>query len=724
MKQILNNLTDFLKKECEVWQKADKAFQDLNSVKSRTISSSGLRLQFNPSRIVSTAANISKEGIGSRACFLCEENRPSEQRAYSISNDYELLVNPYPILKEHFTVISKKHQPQSIKESLPTFIKIATELPSGYVVFYNGPRSGASAPDHLHLQIGSNDNIPLIDKICNNNWSSNSNISTISPFGFPVTIVRGENIEEIESVIESIPILDGEHEPRLNIIACNHNGTVYTAIIKRGKHRPACYYAEGDAKKLVSPGTLDMCGLVITPRESDFDTLTEKDILSIYREVTPVQPTLQVGIVNGEKIEFMLNGKYSDGKAVFTGEQNVQITDGKILWQGNIVETLELKPTSSSCSFTLHSVTIGIGFHWERNEEQNFTGNLSFKCDNGTIWAINGISVEEYLESVISSEMKPTAPAEFLKAHAVISRSWVIAQCHTARYTKPETDKKADNCCTESNKIIKWYDHEQHTLFDVCADDHCQRYQGKSRITNSAARKAIQETYGEILTHNGYLCDARFSKCCGGITEEFESCWQEEHHPYLTVLRDNRSSSEPIPDLRNEDNAKEWILERPKSFCGNADVKILKDSLNGYDLETPDYYRWQVEYTAKELTELFHKKTGLDLGTIIDLKPLKRGGSGRIIELEVTGTNSSIVIGKELEIRRVLSQTHLYSSAFVVSKKHDEMGNISKFILNGAGWGHGVGLCQIGAAVMGEKGYSYKDILLHYYPETALKNCY
>jgi SpoIID/LytB domain protein len=420
----------------------------------------------------------------------------------------------------------------------------------------------------------------------------------------------------------------------------------------------------------------------------------------------------------------MLNGKYYDGKAVFTGEQNVQIADNKILWQGNVVDTLELKPTSSSCSFTLHSVTIGIGFHWERNEEQNFTGNLSFKCDNGTIWAINGISVEEYLESVISSEMKPTAPAEFLKAHAVISRSWVIAQCHTARYTKQETDTKADNCYTDSNKIIKWYDHEQHTLFDVCADDHCQRYQGKSRITNSAARKAIQETYGEILTHNGFLCDARFSKCCGGITEEFESCWQEEHHPYLTILRDNRNSSESLPDLRNEDNAKEWILERPKSFCGNADGKILKDSLNGYDLETPDFYRWKVEYTAKELTELFHKKTGLDLGTIIDLKPLKRGGSGRIIELEVTGTNSSIVIGKELEIRRVLSHAHLYSSAFVVSKKYDEMGNISKFILNGAGWGHGVGLCQIGAAVMGEKGYSYKDILLHYYPETALKNCY
>ena len=274
-----------------------------------------------------------------------------------------------------------------------------------------------------------------------------------------------------------------------------------------------------------------------------------------------------------------------------------------------------------------------------------------------------------------------------------------------------------------SDRLIKWYDHEQHTLFDVCADDHCQRYQGKSRIINSAARQAIAETNGEILTHNGYLCDARFSKCCGGVTEEFESCWQEIHHPYLTVLNDARNN-DSLPDLRNEENATKWILDTPKSFCGNADKSILKKSLNGYDLETPDYYRWSVEYTVSQITELFYRKSGLDIGRIIDMKPIKRGGSGRIIELEVTGTKRSVTIGKELEIRRVLSETHLYSSAFVVTKKYDENGEIGKFILNGAGWGHGVGLCQIGAAVMGNKGYSYREILQHYYPETELKRCY
>lgn len=725
MKQILSNLGECLKRQLAVWPKAEQAFQNLSTVKSRTISSSGLKLQFNPSRIVSTAANISKEGISNRSCFLCEETRPAEQIAYPLEDGYELLVNPFPILKEHFTVISHKHQPQSIKESLDIFLKIASALEPGYVVFYNGPRSGASAPDHLHLQIGSNDGIPLIDKICNNKWNSNSNISTISPFGFPVTIVKGDNKSDILSVIETIPVLDGEYEPRMNIIACKHQGTIYTAIIKRGKHRPNCYYSDGDDKRLVSPGTLDMCGLVITPREEDFNCLKEKEILSIYREVTPYQPLLQVGVLYNEQIDFSLNGIFTDGMDNFSGEQSVTTADGNILWQGKKRDTLKLKPTTSDCTFTLHNVTIGIGFHWERKEEQLFSGELSFKTEDNKIWAINGIPVEEYLVSVISSEMKPSASPEFLKAHAVISRSWVMAQCKSNRYNPPAIIKNHQHSDDgNADRIIKWYDHEQHTLFDVCADDHCQRYQGKSRIINSAASRAIQDTYGEILTYNGFLCDARFSKCCGGITEEFESCWQEKHHPYLTILRDHRNNSESIPDLRNEESAKEWILETPKSFCGSADKGILQKSLNGYDLETPDFYRWRVEYTVSQLTELFTKKSGLDIGTITDLKPIKRGGSGRIIELEITGEKRTVVIGKELEIRRVLSETHLYSSAFTVSKEYDEMGNLSQFILDGAGWGHGVGLCQIGAAAMGEKGYSYREILQHYYSGTDLKRCY
>ena len=724
MEQVLNNLDECLKSQLQVWPKAKKAFENLSTVKSRTISSSGLKLQFNPSRIVATAANISKEGIESRACFLCEETRPAEQIAFNMGNDYELLVNPYPILKEHFRVISHKHQPQSVKVALPMFMNIAKNLKPGYVVFYNGPRSGASAPDHLHLQIGSNDGIPLIDKICENRWNSNSNINTIAPFGFPVTVIKGDNIDDVLSTINSIPIIDGEYEPRINVIACKHCGEVYTAIIKRGKHRPNCYYSSGTDKKLVSPGTLDMCGLIITPREEDFNNLTENDILSVFKEVTPIQPLLQVGITHSDKIEFILNGIFTDGMRHFNGKQCITIKDNALLWQDHIVTSLSLKPTSPECTFTLRNVTIGIGFHWEREEEQIFEGNLIFKIDNNQIWAINEIAVEKYLESVVSSEMKPTAPFDFLKAHAVISRSWVIAQCRSGRHTATQMET-AHNETTNNNsdRLIKWYDHEQHTLFDVCADDHCQRYQGKSRIINSAARQAIAETNGEILTHNGYLCDARFSKCCGGVTEEFESCWQEIHHPYLTVLNDARNN-DSLPDLRNEENATKWILDTPKSFCGNADKSILKKSLNGYDLETPDYYRWSVEYTVSQITELFYRKSGLDIGRIIDMKPIKRGGSGRIIELEVTGTKRSVTIGKELEIRRVLSETHLYSSAFVVTKKYDENGEIGKFILNGAGWGHGVGLCQIGAAVMGSKGYSYREILQHYYPETELKRCY
>ena len=724
MKQTIANLDKCLESQLAAWPKAEQAFKNLSTVKTRTISSSGLKLQFNPSRIVSTAANISREGIEKRACFLCRDTRPAEQQVFPLEDGYELLVNPYPILKEHFTVVSTKHQPQSIRESINIFLKIASNLEPGYVVFYNGPRSGASAPDHLHLQIGSNDGIPLIDKICNNQWNSNSNISTISPFGFPVKVIKGDNKEDILSVIDSIPIIDGEYEPRMNIIACNHQGTVYTAIIKRGKHRPNCYYADGAEKRLVSPGTLDMCGLIITPREDDFNNLTEREILDIYREVTPSQPLLQVGIVCAETICFFLNGNFTDGTNIFSGEQSVSISENRILWQGEKVESLKLQPISASSTFALHDVTIGIGFHWERKEEQLFGGELLLKAENNKLWAINGIPIEEYLVSVISSEMKPSASAEFLKAHAVISRSWVISQCRSSRYNLPESASLCKHSeGSDSDRIIKWYDHEQHTLFDVCADDHCQRYQGRSRVINSAAAKAIQETFSEIITYNGYLCDARFSKCCGGVTEEFESCWQDTHHPYLTVLKDNRNSGN-IPDLRNEENAKEWILSAPKSFCGSTISKTLQKSLNGYDLETPDFYRWRVEYTVSELTELFQRKSGLDIGTITDLKPLKRGGSGRIIELEVTGSRRSIVIGKELEIRRVLSESHLYSSAFVVSKEYDSQGNISKIVLNGAGWGHGVGLCQIGAATMGDLGYSYKDILQHYYPGTELKRCY
>ena len=309
-----------------------------------------------------------------------------------------------------------------------------------------------------------------------------------------------------------------------------------------------------------------------------------------------------------------------------------------------------------------------------------------------------------------------TATKEFLKAHAVISRSWVLAQLRSP-YHKADAPTPVTNDHI-LNRIIKWYDHDQHTLFDVCADDHCQRYQGRTRIISAAAQTAVKETFGQTLVNEGHLCDARFSKCCGGVTEQFETCWQDEHKPYLVALRDSSINEGVLPDLTVEENAREWILSEPKSFCNSADGNILSESLNGYDLETPDYYRWTVEYTTAQVSDIFRRKSGLDIGDIVDLRPVKRGPSGRIYELEIQGTKQTVTIGKELEIRRTLSESHLFSSAFVVEKTQDG------FILKGAGWGHGVGLCQIGAAVMAAKGYTYREILQHYYPHTTLGRFY
>ena len=301
----------------------------------------------------------------------------------------------------------------------------------------------------------------------------------------------------------------------------------------------------------------------------------------------------------------------------------------------------------------------------------------------------------------------------------MISRSWVLAQLRSPYHKISASDTAAS--ATHDyllDRIIKWYDHDQHTLFDVCADDHCQRYQGRTRIISAAAQAAVKETFGQTLVFDGHLCDARFSKCCGGVTEQFETCWQDEHKPYLIPLRDSSVNEGSLPDLTVEENARQWILSQPKSFCNSADGNILSESLNGYDLETPDYYRWNVEYTIEQVSDIFKRKSGLNIGLIHDLRPIKRGPSGRIEELEVIGDKATVIIGKELEIRRTLSESHLFSSAFVVEKTP------GGFILHGAGWGHGVGLCQIGAAVMASKGYTYREILLHYYPGTTLGRFY
>lgn len=717
MEDIFKHLGQCLEEQLAVWPAAKQAFDNLEQVQTRVLSSSGLALQHNPARIISTTAKVKPAETAVRSCFLCPQNRPQEQISFDAGDGFELLLNPYPILREHFCVVSREHRLQKFSDCYEKMLRIAEVLEPGYMIFYNGPRSGASAPDHLHMQIGRLEGIPLLDKLRENEPPAKDEPITIQPFGFPIIVIKGSDPAKLWDYISGMTIYDGEYEPRMNVLAFNREGQVITAIIPRSKHRPDCYYSDGPDKVMVSPGAVDMFGLVITPRKEDFETLTEKQVLDIYRQVTQQQPKIRVGIMAEKEIRFCLNDSFTDGRSVFEGEMLISASGGKLNWNGVLIDSLTLKPSEHGSTFTLHDVTIGIGFHWERKEDQTFSGQLKFIIENGLVRAINILPVEDYLTSVISSEMKPTATKEFLKAHAVISRSWVLAQLRSP-YHMADTPPVAPKHDHILDRIIKWYDHDQHTLFDVCADDHCQRYQGRTRIISAAAETAVKETFGQTLTFEGHLCDARFSKCCGGITEEFETCWQDEHKPYLIALRDSSINEGQLPDLTIEENARQWILSEPKSFCNSADGNILSESLNGYDLETPDYYRWEVEYTTAQVSDIFRRKSGLDIGDIVDLRPVKRGPSGRICELEIEGTKQTVTIGKELEIRRTLSESHLFSSAFIVEKTQDG------FILKGAGWGHGVGLCQIGAAVMASKGYTYREILRHYYPGTTLGRFY
>lgn len=436
------------------------------------------------------------------------------------------------------------------------------------------------------------------------------------------------------------------------------------------------------------------------------------------------KPYINVGIVTGKEISFTLNGKYltQEGEVV-TGQLKASATgNGEISLGTKKIESIELTPEDNNCSFTLHNVTIGISYHWERQEEQTFTGKLKLITDGDNVIAINILPVEDYLVSVISSEMSATSSLEFLKSHAVISRSWLLAQIEN-RDIKNIHKSLQQNFTTDENCIIRWYDREDHKLFDVCADDHCQRYQGITKASNPSVAKAVKETEGMVLMYGDEICDARFSKCCGGVSETFDTCWEDKDYPYLQPVIDD-SENKDIPDLSIEENAEKWIRTTPAAFCNTHDEKVLKQILNNYDQETTDFYRWKVKYSQKEISELIHRKTGIEFGDIKDLIPMQRGKSGRISRLKIVGTLRTVTIGKELEIRRALSESHLFSSAFVIDKTEVAGSVPSEFTITGAGWGHGVGLCQIGAAMMGEKGYSYDKILLHYYRNAEIKKVY
>ena len=760
-----SSISRFFNRQLEKWDDARHRFRDLKHVETKKLSEE-VRLQFNPARIVSTGAKIDKKTLGERPCFLCDKNRPKEQMSQQIDERFHLLVNPFPILPVHFTIPARKHQPQAIYKNygeMHRFLSLHSEL----MVFYNGPKCGASAPDHLHFQAGTSGILPL-----QANWqrlsrnltdiislNDEEKIAVVRDFIVPAFVIISKSEERDETLFhrlyKSMPMRGDETEPMMNIIAWRKGDEYISVVIPREKHRPEAYFAEGDAQVMVSPGALDMSGLIITPREEDFHKLTEESATTILQEcgistekmnsiVTKLktskeadtetatlynngkQPNVTVGIVSGQKIHFSLNKPYLAKGETVMGEQVVEFSEGGVLWNGNQYSKLTFHPQSADASFSLSDVTIGVNFHWERKETQTFLGTLRFVVEADKICAINELPVEKYLESVISSEMSATSSLELLKAHAVISRSWLLAQMKKRR----EVAASGNNFFSfvkKDDMLIRWYDREDHTIFDVCADDHCQRYQGITKETSPHVAEAIRQTLGQVLLDGEDICDARFSKCCGGETEEFQYCWEDTPKSYLTAVRDLvlGVKNEEYSSLQDEATAERWIRSNPPAFCNTTDKKILSQVLNDYDQETADFYRWKVTYSQEKIQQLFEEKLKMNFGSILDMKAVERGKSGRISKLQIIGTEKTFTIGKELEIRRALSDTHLYSSAFVVDKyDKDEQGVPQRFEIIGAGWGHGVGLCQIGAAVMGEQGYAYNDILLHYYQGAEIKQLY
>ena len=739
-----------LEEQLAEWPLAKKNFNELELVLSKEIQLNTVpfRIQCNPNRIQSTAANISRTALQERPCFLCTKNRPMEQKGIAL-HGYTLLINPFPVFPMHFT-LAAEHVPQTIHHRFGDMLDIANEL-DDCVVFYNGPKCGASAPDHMHFQAGSKGFLPLITYLENNPTTSLAPILMEETYqlaelkglhrsgwllkgsdeGVLVSIFEGL-LAEFEKVVASTDV-----EPMLNVLVWRTELGWSSLILPRKAHRPSCYFASEPDKLLISPASVEMGGLIIAARLEDYELISANDIEQIFKEVSldeqivstisiafreaSSEPLLEVGVVSADTILFefptafrLLGDTHVD--KTFQGSYEVVFKDNAIYFQDQCYSSLEFEPCLSvGTHFVLPEVKIGIGFHWERFEKQAFEGRLKIIPTDKQLLAINRVPLESYLTSVISSEMSAKASGELLQAHAVISRSWLMSQM----LQKGKNQTANPGFVESETERVRWYDREDHSLFDVCADDHCQRYQGITKASTAQVREAIHATRGQVLQFGSEICDARFSKCCGGAMETFESCWENSPKPYLQGLADVRNNQTALfPDLTNETEAIKWILGAPTSFCQTTDKRILEQVLNNYDQETTDFYRWSVSYTTDEMSELVNRRSGIDFGTILEMTPIERGVSGRIIRLKIVGSKRSMILGKELEIRRTLSNTHLYSSAFVVQKTTDG------FCLRGAGWGHGVGLCQIGAAVMGDQGFAYSDILNHYYPNTTLTKRY
>ena len=729
-----NQIDKFVKDQLSVWPLAAENYRSLKKAGSKVLSIGGLpvTVQLNPCRRISSEASLDKESINRRPCFLCPENRPAEQTNMEFEGRkgrrYRVTLNPYPIFPSHLVISSFEHTPQSIWHRYQDLLDFVREN-NEYLGFYNGPESGASAPDHMHFQACPQGLTPLqnrvdellaagddktLDYLTN---VKEARLFHLNEYARGVFVLCGATAKSTAKLfyrlLDCAPVPDGSSEPKMNIIAWCHEGEYRTAVIFRERHRPHNYSSSGADHLAMSPGCADLAGVYVTTREEDFDKLDAGLLSQVVREIAASEETekeiiwrltrsqrrLEVGIMSGSEIEFEI---ISDG----AGRQKVEYSQGRISYNGALYDELVFEAQTEATmfaepSFILYGVTIGVDFHWERKVTQKFAGTLKFIVDGGKVTAVNIVGVEDYLLSVISSEMKASAGLEFLKAHAVISRSWVMAQVehrqsHVSR--TPEPSCPVSEPVEGAEEYIKWFDHDDHTLFDVCADDHCQRYQGLTMAVGDTVRKAVDQTWGLVLTSEGKICDARFSKCCGGRMELFSTCWEDKDYPYL----------QPLPDTAD-------CVEGDDVFCDTKDEKILSQVLNDYDLETRDFYRWRTEYSRTEVSDLVRRRSGMDFGTIRDLVPVERGPSGRLKRLKVVGDKKTMIIGKELIIRRWLSDSHLKSSAFEVHWDGDRL------TLDGSGWGHGVGLCQIGAAVMAAKGYTFDRILLHYYPGSILE---
>ena len=688
----MQELRKFIKDQLSVWPLAAANFRALKAVKSREMTVFGLpcSIQWNPERVGSSTADTSPEAIAARPCFLCEKNRPPEQHHIKFEGrkgrTYNVQVNPFPIFRDHLVIVRDEHLPQAIWHHMPDILDFARKYPD-YTAFYNGPASGASAPDHLHFQAAPRHKMPLeeaVDAFLDAPGAPLASVKDATLYRFPgycrgVYALKATTSKSLTKLFYRL--LDccnrrpDETEPKFNMYAYVKDDEWRCFVVLRSAKRSHHFDAEGPDHLTVSPGAADMAGVFVTPFREDYEKATPALLEAILDEVTipeheqemiewrltRKQPTVAVGILAADEICFEI---ISDG----AGPQRVRYSEGRIAYNGALYDELYFDSITRSTrfaepSFILYDVVIGIDFHWQQKRTLKYAGGLKFIVEGDKVRAVNLVGMEDYLLSVISSEMKSSASVDLLKAHAVISRSWLMARME---------------------------DHSAHDNFDVCADDHCQRYQGLTMAVGDNVRTVIDETWGQVLRYQGQLCDTRYSKCCGGKTELFSTCWEDVDYPYLQCVDD------PWCDCENDE--------------------ILAQVLNDYDQKTLDFHDWTVRYGADELAALVRERTGIDFGEIRALEPVERGPSGRIKFLRIVGSKRTEVVGKELKIRRALSSSHLKSSAFEVER--DPGG---AWILRGRGWGHGVGLCQIGAAVMAAKGFDYKQILQHYYPGTDVE---